>query len=173
MNEDANIALPDFCQSMGDFDRAVVFLDPYATEVSWSTVATIAETGKIDCWILFPLSAIARMMPRQNEPNEQLSAHLNRVFGGQEFWQDFYRPSVQQLLPLFGDDTLLERTGGSALIAEQYKRRLQTVFHSVAPNSKTLRNSKGSPLFEFYFAASNPVGAPTAIRIANHLLENW
>ena len=51
---DANDKLPRFCQNMSDFDRAVVFLDPYATEVAWTTVKTIAKTEKIDCWILFP-----------------------------------------------------------------------------------------------------------------------
>ena len=34
---DANIGVPQFCHNMSDFDRAVVFLDPYATEVSWDT----------------------------------------------------------------------------------------------------------------------------------------
>ena len=48
---DANIEVPQFCHNMSDFDRAVVFLDPYATEVSWETVKAIAESGKIDCWI--------------------------------------------------------------------------------------------------------------------------
>ena len=172
-NEDANIALPDFCQRMGDFDRAVVFLDPYATQVSWSTVAAIAGTGKIDCWILFPLSAIARMMPRQNEPTEQLAIQLDRIFGGREYWEDFYRESMQQPLPLFAEETLVERPGGSALIANRYRERLETVFYRVATTSRTLKNSKGSPLFELYFAASNPVGAPIAVDIADHLLENW
>ena len=62
---DANIGVPQFCHNMSDFDRAVVFLDPYATEVSWETVKAIAESGKIDCWILFPLMAVTRLMPTQ------------------------------------------------------------------------------------------------------------
>ena len=35
---DANIKVPEFCRSMGNFDRAVAFLDPFATQLSWSTV---------------------------------------------------------------------------------------------------------------------------------------
>ena len=57
---DANKKVPEFCRNMDAFDRAVVFLDPYATEVAWSTVEAIAATQKIDCWILFPLMAVAR-----------------------------------------------------------------------------------------------------------------
>ena len=30
-----------------------------------------------------------------------------------------------------------------------------------------------SPMFELFFAASNPAGAPIAIRIADYLLRNW
>lgn len=39
-NEDANLALAWFCDNLEALDRAVVFLDPFATEVSWETVAS-------------------------------------------------------------------------------------------------------------------------------------
>lgn len=32
LNEDANVALPVFCENLRTHDRAVVFLDPFATE---------------------------------------------------------------------------------------------------------------------------------------------
>lgn len=53
-SEDANDALPDICRNLDEFERAVVFLDPFATQVSWSTVEAIADSKKADCWILFP-----------------------------------------------------------------------------------------------------------------------
>ncbi len=170
-NQDANIALPDFCQRMGALDRAVVFLDPYATQVSWSTVAAIAGTGKIDCWILFPISAIARMMPRQNEPSPQLATQLDRIFGEREFWNDFYQASMQ--LTMFEESNSMERTQGSDLIATRYRERLDSAFSRVAPTRRVLRNSKASPLFELFFGAANPQGATIAVRIADHLLKNW
>lgn len=173
VNEDANIVLPQFCAAMEEFDRAVVFLDPFATEVSWDTVAAIAATSKIDCWILFPLAATARMMPRQNEPSSQLADQLDRVFGGRAYWQDFYQVSPQQPLQLFEEGTLLERPQGSDLIAACYRERLGSVFSRVAPTPRTLRNSKRAPLFELFFGASNPRGAPIAVQIADHLLKNW
>ena len=52
-NDDANNILPGFCDGMANLDRAVVFLDPYATEVTWNTIEAIAKTQKIDCWICF------------------------------------------------------------------------------------------------------------------------
>ena len=95
VNDDANTELPRFCDNLGDFDRAVVFLDPFATEVAWHIVETIAMTKKIDCWILFPRMAIARMMPRNNEPTPALADQLDRIFGGREHWQGLYSPSPQ------------------------------------------------------------------------------
>ena len=170
-DEDANSVLPRFCNEMKDFDRAVVFLDPYATQVAWSTVEAIARTQKIDCWILFPLSAVARNMPTGSEPTSSLAGNLGRIFGGREHWQGLYSQSPQ--LSLFGEDRAQTRPSGSGRIADLYKGRLESVFARVASESKTLRNSKGGPMFELFFAASHQTGAPTAIRIADHILKNW
>lgn len=169
--DDANNALPVFCDGMKDYDRAVVFLDPFATQVSWETVENLAQTRKVDCWILFPLSAIARMMPTENKPTSALSAQLDRIFGGRAYWEDFYQPSPQ--LTLFGNETNQERTSGSEQIAERYRERLETVFARVAPTRRVFRNSRNSPMFNLFFAASNPAGAPPAVRIADHILKNW
>ena len=170
INDDANAVLPEFCARMSKNDRAVVFLDPYATEVSWETIESIAGTGRIDCWILFPLMAITRMMPRSNEPTGALSLNLDRIFGGREHWENFYTSPKQ--LSLLGDELPLEREAGSIQIADRYRERLKSVFPMMAPTSRTFFNSKNSPMFELFFAASNPRGAPIAVRIADHILKN-
>ena len=166
---DANVKVPEFCRSMGDFDRAVVFLDPYATEVSWSTVETIAASNKIDCWILFPLMAVTRMMPTDKEPDEAEASQLNRIFGG-DYWRQNYQNSPQ--LSLLDDEPRRERALGSRQIADRYRERLRTVFYRIAPTSRILTNSKNVPLFELFFAAGNPRGAPIAIQIADHIMKH-
>ncbi len=171
VNGDANTELPKFCRNLQNFDRAVVFLDPFATEVEWNTVETIALTQKIDCWILFPLMAITRMMPNRNEPAPVLSKRLDRIFGGREHWQSLYGPSPQ--LSLFDEGPRQERQYGSEGIADHYVERLESVFAKVATTKRTFRNSKNSPMFELFFAASNPSGACLAIRIADYILNNW
>ena len=167
----ANLEIPRLCDNMGSADRAVVFLDPYATEVSWDTVKAIAGTKKIDCWILFPLMAISRMMPRGREPNEAMANQLDRIFGGRHYWQENYQDSSQ--LPLLDSVPQRERDQGSEHIANSYKGRLRSVFHSVAEPRRVLRNSRNGPLFELFFAAGNPRGAGTAVEIANHILKHW
>ena len=172
-NDDANDALPDFCSTLGPLDRAVVFLDPFATQVSWNTVETIAQTKRIDCWILFPLMAVTRMMPKRREPIASLAQQLDRVFGGRGFWKDLYNVSPQQQLPGFSNEPSQERLQGSDEIALLYRERLESVFAKVARPTRTFWNSKNSPMFQLFFAASNPAGATTAVRIADHILENW
>ena len=169
VNKDANVALPQFCEAMRTNERAVVFLDPFATEVDWITVDAIAKTRKIDCWILFPRMAVSRMMPRESEPSDALSERLNRIFGGREFWSGLYSSYQQQTL--FGETTRIQR-GGEA-VSHHYRARLETAFARVAPTERALRNSRNSPMFDLFFAASNPRGASIAIDIADHILKNW
>ena len=168
---DANIEVPRLCDDMEQSERAVVFLDPFATEVSWPTVERIALTRKIDCWILFPLMAVTRMMQRTGVPTEELAKHLDRVFGDRKYWQESYRESPQ--LSLLGDERQMIRMLDSQQIATLYGKRLSSAFHSVANTSRTLYNLQKAPLFELFFAASNPTGARPAIRIADHILKNW
>lgn len=171
ITEDANLELPKFCRRMGKLDRAVVFLDPYATAVDWNTVEAIANTKKIDCWILFPLMAIARMMPTGHEPPLSLKSELDRIFGGRVHWQEVYHPSPQ--LSMFDSNRSLERASGSEQIADCYRKRLSSAFEQIAPTRRTFRNSMNSSMFELFFAASNPAGAKRAIPIADHILRKW
>ena len=87
LNQDANEALPGICRGLRG---TAVALDPFATEVSWESVTAIAQTEKVDCWILFPLMAITRMMPNNSEPPEAWAHRLDRVFGGQDYWRGVY-----------------------------------------------------------------------------------
>ena len=170
-NRDANTILPQICDGLGQYERAVVFLDPYATEVSWATVDCIAQTRKIDCWILFPLMAITRQMPRRREPDPAWMDNLDRTFGGRNYWHGFYTRTRQT--SFFGQGDELEREHGSDQIAEAYRERLKTVFTRVAPTRRVLKNSTNSNLFDLFFAASNPSGADTAVRIADYILKHW
>ena len=171
INDDANFVLPDFCRNMSENERAVVFLDPFKTEVDWNTVEAIANTKKIDCWILFPFMAISRMMSRGSEPSDAISEDFDRIFGGRDFWRGLYSASPQ--MSLFGGDPTMERRGGGEEIALRYRARLESAFSRVAPTNRVLANSRNSPLFNLFFAAGNPRGAAVAIRIADHILKNW
>ena len=166
---DANQEIPRFCETLEPLDRAVVFLDPYATQVDWETIKAIARTEKIDCWVLFPRMAVSQMMPKSREPSEALAGQLDRIFGGREHWESLYAQSRQ--MSLLDDEPRMERGPGEE-IAVLYQKRLMSVFRKVAPTRGTLRNSKDSPIFELLFAAGDAKGASIAVRIANHILNS-
>ena len=163
---DANDVIPHFCDNMGDFDRAVVFLDPYATQLSWTTVEAIAVTKKIDCLILFPLMAVTRMMPRNKEPDAASAQRLNGIFGEQKCWHRIYKEMSYK--SLFGSHER-EIWRHKVPIGDLYRERLENVFEAVA--SAKLVNSNNAPLFELFFAAGNPIGAPIAKRIAEYIFK--
>ncbi len=152
--------------------RGVLFLDPFATEVEWSTIETIARWNALDTWILFPVSAIARILPKSNLPDNISGGwptRLTRVFGDQS-WRELYRENPQQ--SLFGGVEHERDTGLDGLLAI-YKNKLTSLFGDrFLSNSRTLKNSRNSPLFEFLFCVGNPKGTGPAQRIAKHILEH-
>ena len=152
--------------------RGVLFLDPFATEVEWSTIETIADFNALDIWILFPTSAVARMLPTSKAPEDiepKWAERLTRVFGD-ETWRALYRePSQGKLFGTAG----MERPRGVNDLLCIYKRNLERLFGArFLQKSRTLKNSRNSPLFEFLFCVGHPGGIKPATRIANHILDH-
>ena len=150
--------------------RGVLFLDPFGTQVDWRTIEHIARLERLDTWLLFPVGAVGRMLPRFRDPSEVSSSWtdaLTRVFGD-ESWRRLYSESSQT--NLFGSSEQQRERGVEGLL-RIYKGRLRTVFGSrLLRDSRRLTNSKNSPLFEFIFCAGHPRGRHVAKRIAAHLV---
>ena len=170
VNTDANDFL-NYLEENWRAWRGVLFLDPFATEVEWSTIVKIASFNALDTWILFPVSAIARMMPTSRTPDDISPAwaeSLNRIFGD-ESWRNLYHPNPQ--LSMFGDAMQQRDTGVDGIISI-YKEKLRILFKQrFMDQSKTFTNSRNSPLFEFMFCAGNPRGATLAKRVARYILN--
>lgn len=169
-SRDGNEFLQEWCSTMNSAkERAVVFLDPYGMQVEWPTLEAIAQTKAIDLWLLFPLGvAVNRLMTKDQPPPPQWTAALTRTLGTDE-WQKFYPDTVEP--SLFGNVHLKRKNASLETTAQFFVSRLNSVFEKVAPNPLSLKNSKGTPIFLLCFAAGNPKGAPTAIRIAQHILN--
>lgn len=97
------------------------FLDPNSTQLSWSSVETLARFKggaggglKVELWILLnTYQALSRLMPRVAPPDYDVSpeaAALDRVMGDRSAWWDVY---TQRLRP--------------AVLATRYARRLEEV----------------------------------------------
>lgn len=152
--------------------RGVLFLDPFATEVEWSTIQKIAGFSALDIWLLFPVSAISRILPRSRKPDDiDLSwvHRLNKIFGN-ESWRNLYQQNPQG--DMF-DSPGHFRTSGVDGLLSIYKENLNGLFgERFMPKSRTLRTSNGAPLFEFIFCAGHPKGAQIAKKIAGHIIDS-
>ena len=85
------------CMKIGTNVAAFFFSIHSPTEVEWSTIKTIAGFNALDTWILFPTSAIARMLPRSKKPDDIGVGWVNRltkVFGD-ESWRNLYQETPQ------------------------------------------------------------------------------
>ena len=169
--EDANTYLTQWCR---DTDwrrtRAVVFLDPYGMQIEWPLMESIAKTKAVDLWILFPLGvAVNRMLTKSAPPPEEWAKALTRIFGTDD-WKDTFYPR-RKLLTLFGEEETQTKDADFSAISSYFVSRLKSIFTAVAPNPLPLMNSKNNPLYLLCFASGNPKGAPTALKIAQHILK--
>lgn len=169
-NTDANEFLGNIQEDWRAW-RGVLFLDPFATQVDWSTIERVARFNALDTWILFPLSAITRMLPRSRQPDDistRWTDNLNRVFGD-DSWRNLYE--VSQQLNFFGDEQLQRQPGADGIL-EIYKGKLADLFGDrFLSQSKQFTNSRNSPIFEFIFCAGHPRGSQIAKRIARHIID--
>jgi len=167
--DDANVALTQWCGSRDwSAERAVVFLDPYGMQVSWNTVQMLGDTKGVDLWYLFSLAGVIRMLTRDGVIDESWQKRLDAVFGTADWKGHFYR--TEMTADLFGLYEVTRRDATAQNVVSYIEGRLKSAYVAVAP-SLVLRNSKSFPLFAFCFAASNPKGASTALKIATHLLK--
>ncbi|PYS66172.1 MAG: hypothetical protein DMF74_01845 [Acidobacteria bacterium] len=171
VHADANSYLQDLClHHRWTKNRAVLFLDPFGMQVRWNTIAAIAGTKAIDLWILFPLSAVNRLLKRNGQISLAWRNTLNEMFGSSDWYDAFYR--TRKFTNIFGSEqTHTVKLADFDLIGEYFVKRLKTVFAGVAQNPPPLLNSRNSPLYLLCFAAANPRGSTTAIKIAQDILK--
>ncbi len=169
---DANSYLLRWCADTDwQSTRAVVFLDPYGMQVEWSVIEAIAATRAIDLWILFPIGmGVNRLLTKGGPPPEVWRQALTRIFGTESWEQAFYE--AERTMDLFGGESVQHiKRADFNKIGRFFVDRLKTVFAGVSETPLPLMNSRNNPLYLLCFAAGNPKGAPTALRIANDILR--
>jgi three-Cys-motif partner protein len=166
---DANAFVPEFCTRLGPGDRAVLLLDPYSTELDWETLNHVARSQKVDLWVLFPLSAVMRMTPKDKVMPEW-KKKLDRMFGTDSWEAALYKPVTPSTQDLFEDED--KTVSQERLTTNEFQQwlvlRLKEIFPHVAQPLQ-LWNSK-APLFLFIFAVSNP--KPQAWRLADKVASH-
>jgi three-Cys-motif partner protein len=167
--EDANTCLQKLCLDYSwKNHRAVLFIDPFGMQLSWETLAAIGQTQAIDTWILFPVSAVNRLLKKDSDIRPSWRRRLDTMFGDSG-WFDAFFPEDKP--GLFGNELAIRRKiAGMDMIGKYFNERLRTVFADVAPNPYTLCNSKGVPLFLLCFAVANP--NPKAVKLSLKIAQD-
>ena len=174
--KDANSFVPEFCAMLGKKDRAVLLLDPYSTQLNWATLKHVTATQKIDLWLLFPISAITRMTPKDGAKIRlEWRKTITRLLGTDKWEEALYKPKPLPLMDdLFGDQGNYD--GTERLNIDELEiwitKRLRQLFYYVAkPYRLTNQNRL---LFLFYLAVSNPKQQAwrLADRAAQSILKN-
>lgn len=168
---EANDFLRRWCETTDwNRHRAVVFLDPYGMQVDWATVEALANTKAVDLWLLVPLGvAVNRLLTRAGPPPTGWADALTRIFGTGDWQAAFYPKHDEETL--FGVESVQRKDVNWDKIGKFFVKRLKSIFRKVASNPLPLRNSTNTPIYLLCFAAGNKKGAPTAVKIAEHILK--
>ena len=169
---DANRLLTTWCAATDwSTNRAVLFLDPFGMEVEWATLETIAATGGIDMWLLFPFVGVSRHLTKSEPPPPSWADRLTKILGNDEWLQEFYPAKTE--LTLFGEVEQQAKDADFDRISAYVVRRLKTLFPGVAENPLPLRNSRNTPLFLLCFATCSRKDSikKTALKIAQDILK--
>lgn len=149
--------------------RAVLFLDPCATEVKWSLIEQIAATKAIDLWLLFPCMAVNRLLTNRGKPRPSWARLLTEITGTESWKTEFYKTDVEQTL--FGERAITSKEASYKKIGRFVLNRLSDAKFAGVARSPLILSSSKSPLFLLCFASANEKGAPTAIKIAQSIIE--
>lgn len=169
VTSDCNEYIPRFVQETDwSRSRALALLDPFAMALDWSTIELLGRTRAVDLWLLFPLHAINRMLPRSGTLSRGWEAKLTRFLGNEDWKTEFYKTGAQP--DLFTELAPDEKHVTPVGVSKYFNARLQSAFGFVVNEPMVLRNRLGTPIFVFMFAASNPKGGPTAVRIAEDII---
>ncbi len=169
---DANVVLKSILEHIDwRYNRALMFLDPCATEVNWTTLEIVAQTKAIDLWYLFPFSALNRMLKKDGNIDYSWEKCIDRLLGDSGWKTELYIEDPQ--LNFFGEQDMIKNASTEHL-QKYIIKRLKTIFPAVATNPRILLNEKKSPLFLFCFAVSsdNPIAQRIAMRIAGYILDH-
>ena len=145
-------------------NRAIIFLDPFGMQVSWTTIAAVAATRGIEIFLNFPVGmAIQRLLRRNPESfTPAQRKKLDDYFGSPDWFTTVYRPRRT----LFGNamDEKVNQSG-EALVT-WYRERLRDAFGHVS-HAALIRNTRQGHLYYLLLASPNKTG----VKIADDILS--
>ena len=152
--KDANQFVREFCDTLNWKDRVVLFLDPFSTQLDWSTLKYVARIKQVDLWFLFPISVILRMTPKNGaQIRPEWRETLVRLLGTDDWESSLYKHQPKTTDMFDDSDELMQRVNTEEL-EKWVTERLREIFPYVARPVQLNNNNR--PLFLLYLAVSNP-----------------
>jgi three-Cys-motif partner protein len=150
--------------------RGVVFLDPYALHVDWTTLQALASTLVFDVWYLFPIRDTIRQLAHNFEGIGPKEPMLDRLLGSE--WRELYSiaPEADSRRDLFDEQAEHEmrRVVSVSQFEQWLKKRLESQFKFVSEPLPIL-STPSRQAFSLFLGVSNP-GKP-AIDLAKKFVR--
>jgi three-Cys-motif partner protein len=141
------------------FNRGLIFLDPFSMNTEWTTIEQIAETRALEVFMNFPVMALNRTaLP--NDPyalTETQIQRMNHFWGSTEWRGNIY----EEVLTLFGPVEMKIHSTTGRRLGQLFKRRLEQVFPYVT-DPLVMTNSRSAPLYCLIFAGPHSLGTEIA-----------
>jgi len=164
---DANIKVKEICTKWAwKRRRGVVFLDPFGSQVEWSTLEFIASTKALDLWYLFPAGlSVFRQISSDGSIDASHVPSLNRIFGTDKWREAFLQPSSQG--DLFGSIPRHEKIVTAESAAQFMIERMKEIFRGGVLDVMLPLGKHSYPSYYLIFAWGNE--APKAAALAKKL----
>jgi three-Cys-motif partner protein len=164
---DANEHVQELCRTPGwRSRRGIVLLDPFGSQVDWSTIEAIAATKSLDLWYLFPAGlSVFRQIGSDGNVDPTHEPSLTRIFGTDDWRTAFLKPSPQE--DLFGDRPRKEKKVTAESAAEFMVNRMKDVFRGGVLDEMIPLGKHAYPSYYLLFAWGNE--APNARALATKL----
>ncbi len=132
--------------------RGIVFLDPYGLQVKWSTVERLGKSNVFDIFINFSLMGIIRNLPKNKEPNSQITDIISGVIGNNDWINEIYYKSKD----LFGDNWAVRNKINIEKLVCLYTNQVKGIFEYLS-KPVIMRNSKNAPIYALILASHKHV----------------
>ncbi len=145
--------------------RAVVFLDPCGSQVSWETLELLAKTEKVDLWYLFPAGlGVTRQIGKSGTVHETHEASVDRLLGTEE-WRRVLIKTEESSPDLFGVAPPRKFRDANADSVTKYMiERMALIFKGGVSDVWLPLGSDNIHKFSLLFACANP--SPAASKLA-------
>jgi three-Cys-motif partner protein len=147
-----------------NFNRGIIFLDPFGMDIEWQTIESIADTRALEVFLNLPVMAINRsvLMKQAYKLKPEQIKRMDLFWGSPDWRAKLY----EEVPTLFGPEIKkIPQTGKS--LGKLFKSRLNEVFPEVS-EPLVMTNSRKVPLYCLIFAGHNVYGKKIAQNIFSH-----